>query len=71
MYNSIYIQMHMKRWPNTSSNKTCEVVFARIQVLMFNAFHLREIVICDESVKTGLLCNYQNSTIPSSIKKKW
>lgn len=27
----LYNFMHMKRWPNTSSNKTCEVVFARIQ----------------------------------------
>ena len=25
--------MNMKRWPNTSSNKVCEVTFARIQVL--------------------------------------
>ena len=23
--------MHMKKWPHTSSKKTCEVVYARIQ----------------------------------------
>ena len=47
--------MNMKRWPNTSSNKTCEVYFARIQVILFVVFKGREIVTSDESARIGLL----------------
>ena len=60
----------MKQWPNTSSNKTCEVTFARIQVMLFIIYKAREIVTCDESARIGLLCSYPNSTIQLFTKKE-